>query len=558
MGVFLNEALIFHFSADVDPRSVTPESITIRPLPKQGADSRSTAKPSVANGRFDISGTRVRFLPKLGTARDLTDGGLLPGTRYEVLMRGFPSPDGLRSIDGLPLGVSSRMVFETAELTEPRQQIFDDTTPVVGQPLRLDTRKLGRSKSVTLRCAEPIDPSTLEDGEFHLVNPEGGETVRLEPRLIENDRVTGAKLELRPERRLTAGVYAFPADLVVSVRDYGSNPVWYPSLIIGDQIQVLEEDERQTEYTEDFLGDDSLNRRSPLPVPDSDGSASWIGDGRVTIRFPAAAGSGADGTCRLTGTDGRTDIHATRLSVVEGEQVELLSAPGLVTLRAQGTLSVKGSITRRCGRESEVTHARGETLSSWLQRAREVDAPWTVLIAGGDLVIDDLGSLDVDGPLVLVAGGSIRITGRVRAQERQLWRLGEGGGFRSDQPASPLDLELDPPYLNPLREPLTFRLLSQISPSGGGVERWIPAVVSKMDGSGLARVLFLPADLPLTMPLDTWGAVDDPTRLESKGALRLLFELRVDPPVRQSRKLPLWDPPVIDSVTLKWEPIEGR
>ncbi|MFT7485698.1 MAG: hypothetical protein ACI9F9_001548, partial [Candidatus Paceibacteria bacterium] len=106
-GVYLNEALVFHFSGPIDSSSVTRESLSVRPL--------NGSQP--ASGSYEVDGDRIRFLPELGLAKDLSDGGLKPGTRYVVTLLGFPAPDGLRSTAGHPLARSARFEFETAALT---------------------------------------------------------------------------------------------------------------------------------------------------------------------------------------------------------------------------------------------------------------------------------------------------------------------------------------------------------------------------------------------------------------------------------------------------------
>ena len=77
-------------------------------------------------------------------------------------------------------------------------------------------------------------------------------------------------------------------------------------------------------------------------------------------------------------------------------------------------------------------------LSEWLADVAVADPAWTVVIAGGDLVVR--GSIEVGTPLLLVAGGRIRVYGRVRAAEDQLRLLGRGGGSDLNPTASPADL----------------------------------------------------------------------------------------------------------------------
>ncbi len=556
-GVFLNEALVFHFSGDVDGSSVTSTSLSVRP------EGESTP----AKGDFEIDGGRVRFVPDLGKERDLSDGGLRPGTRYEVLVQGFPAVDGVRSEAGWPLAQSARFFFRTAALAEPREQIFDDSTPGVGAALRLNEAQSGpiildSDDSLELMCSEPLDPSTLVDGEF-VLQPvaAGAEPVPLDPRLRANSREEGAILELRPRRLLGVGRYYLRpraperAGLQPSItlRDFGGNQVWYPLRPVERvPIDVLERGEKvQPEFPLSFLNDQLY---SQLVVPGVDGSAYWNDIGQVTVRYPRSAGLGTDGSCELGVAESRSDIHSTSMIVPEGRTAQLLSEPGLVVLRSQGKLVVSGRLTRKAGSgQPMVRHIeRGQALSEWLKVASEEDFNWTVIVAGGDLVIE--GELEVEGPLLLAAGGRIRITGRVRAQKGDLWLVGEGGGGDIDPTASRADLELDAPFTNPLVNSLTFALLSNPVPPSGGVSRWLDPIEQAEARNGSYSIQYLPPDLPYGAPLEDWGAVDSPRDLLDSSSLRLLIQLRVDPAGPGQKKYGLWYPPVVDDVRLIWEP----
>jgi hypothetical protein len=434
--------------------------------------------------------------------------------------------------------------------------MFDDRTPARGERLVLVTPRLRSADSLLFDCAEPLDPLSLVDGEFSL-RPLGegrGGEVPLDPWLRANSHEEGARLELRPRRRLAPGRYLLEAAGVALVRDLGGNPVWVPGFPGEQVVEVEESGEVRSRDGESFLDDARL---STIPVPGVDGAATWDDGGRVTVRYPAAAGTGAEGRVVLRGAEGRRDLHAARLDVPPGAEVELGSAPGLVVLRSQGRLSIEGRVTRASGPGNAMNPERGATLTEFLARARELaelggEPNWTVLVAGGDLLVP--GELLVDGPLLLVAGGRIVVTGRVRAQEGQLWLLGRGGGNGLQAARGEAELVIDPPFLNPLVEPLTFGALSAPMPATGGVLRWIGAEVVGDPRDGALEVLFVPADADLGAPRERWGAVRSPRDLLSAPALRLLVLLTVEPPDPQSRRPPPWNPPLVDEVRLEWEP----
>lgn len=544
-GVFLNETLSFDFSRPVDPLSVTRSGLRIR-------DDQGRA----ARGVFRVEGERVRFLPDPVLEPDLSDGGFRPGTRYAVVMAGFPALDALRSADGHPLARTWRWSFETAHVTEPRGQMFEDRTPARGSHLVLRTRRTVRDAPVVLlECEEPVDPSTLFARDFHFVAP-SGEEIEVRARLLRNsERDTGprraaAVIEIAPQAVLQAGRHELRIDPGLRLRDFGGNPLLW-QLDPGarqEAVSVVEAGEQKGYLVQDFL--DAGDQTTP-PVPGADGTARW-GQGKVTIRYPAAAGTGAAGDETLTGKEERKDLHATRIALEQDDECSL-TAPGLVVLRAQGALRIRGRLARGGGGGPPMDCVPGERLSAWLARAIAEDPAWTVLIAGGDLEI--AGEVVTQGPLLLVAGGWIRVSGTVRAEEKQLWLLGEGGGSSLPVTASRIELEIDPPRENPLRRPLRFAALSNPLPPWGGVESWYPAEESGSAGAGAFRVRFVRSELVFAD--QDWDPRPDPRQLDPPGRLRLLIELEIGPapggPMAERR----WDPPLVDRVRLSWEREEG-
>ena len=305
----------------------------------------------------------------------------------------------------------------------------------------------------------------------------------------------------------------------------------------------------------------------------SDGTAHWDGTGRVEIRYPRAAGDGADRRQVLEGAFGEGDLQATRLTVPSGEELRL-EGEGLVVLRSQGRVDLIGDLVRRTGVPPRPMWARPgeegppvggtvEDLSRWLERARAANEPWTVIIAGGDLVVR--GKIDVDTPLLLVAGGWIRGAGQPRTAPGQLWLLGSGGGFdlrhHADPTAMPVldpPLTIDPPLVNRLRETVTFVAVSAPAPKLVEPRSWgAPEVVAyepapragKKRGAALVQYLTV-GEPALTEELlgqairheEPMGAVGD----RAGGRVRLRVELVVHPFPGP------WDPPFLDRVRLRW------
>lgn len=608
-GVFLNEDTLLYFTDDVDRTSVTSTSVRI--LAPDGTPARGT---------LSVEGQRLRFQPAPVLAPDLSDGGYLPGTRYVVEVAGFPRLDGVRSVDGAPLETTVRFAFRTVDVTTPRSGlIFDDREPDRTRPLRLFPsavlggaagHEVGSLESLYLRSEKPLDPSTIDPLGFELVAQSGGRRITLRTRLIENwsdarprprparahsaappeawlRDPRAALLELTPLERLPAGTYelvrrqdeprwrvelrldagwplprvlAWPDAATSPLRpsDFSGHPVWHPSIVPKVRVRDRGDEGGRGSFVERFL---DTRLRSPLPVPEVDGTAAWTDTGRVEVRYPAAAGSGSDGAVVLGGDEPRRSLHATRLHSSKGTTTTLAPGPGLVVLRSQGRIELDGELVRRTGSTREQVDAhptldgkgverRTETLSAWLARQEATDATFTVIVAGGDLVVGPEASIEVDAPLLLVAGGVVRVTGSVRGIAGAVWILGEGGGLGISPPASAATrLDIDPPRgANPLREPLRFAVLSGPLPQRGEVASWLSAEAwgsTAVQGRWRVRYVRPVQGVPRTFA--ELEPADSPRLLEPSGPIQVLVELEVAPGPGA------WITPFVDELRLTWD-----
>ncbi len=556
-AVFLNEPIVFHFSEDLDPSSVTSASLAVT-----GPDGER------ARGEFEVAGSQVRFVPAPVLAAALDDGGFLPGRRYRAVLAGFPRPDALRGRSGAPLERSLEWRFRAADRDSP-SGLFVDRTP--GTPLALQLApgagRIGPAEPISIVGQEPVDPSTVSAEDFVLQpvlttrpRPELGDPVPLLALLRDNrerrfaSTRPGMHLELRPRIPLEPGLYQLRLDPErFGLQDLGGNRAFVRGLGPG-QVHVVEVVERPSEsqsgtYRESFLDPATA---STARVPGADGAAWWGGTGRVEVRYPRAAGDGADGATVLGAVEERRDVRATRLELPAGGRCELAREPGLVVLRAQGSLEIDGTLVRGAvGPPDWIRPSEGppRTLTSWLEDAAASESSWTVLVAGGDLLVR--GELRVAGPLLLVAGGRIRNSGTITsAQEDGVFRLREGGGGGLLAHEAPL--VVDPPQANPLREPLTFSVLSAPLPPSGGVRRWRPRVnVGGHAGAGSYRVRFLHVDDVPGLGDPAPRGVDYPAALDADRSLRLWIELHVPPSDGA------WDPPWVDFVEFAWDQLEG-
>jgi hypothetical protein len=441
--------------------------------------------------------------------------------------------------------------------------VFDDASPGTGAHVSLpNARRLHPGEALVLECSEPLDPSSLREEEFRIERVPAGEagfTCGVKVRFLANHPEGSrgplepcAVIELMPTERLELGSYLLIGS-GVTLTDYGGNPVWPAAL--GRQPHAFgvrrappsgsSELDSQAHYQLSFL---DRTEFLPVAVPGTDGLAHWGDRGLLSVRYPKAAGDGSLGALDLRGPEERHDLQATTLSVAKGARVDLGAGSGLCVLRAQGRVHLAGRLERQIAQTDEPQpgpalpghpYLDGESLSQWLERARAEDWPWTVVIAGGDLVID--GDLIVNTPLLLVAGGWIRVEGRVDQPLGQLWLLSEGGGLRMDPTATVPDLVFEVPDGNPLKQTLHLAAVSAPLPARVISYRWLEPLVGGRQGAGRYEVSYLPA----TGPVERARAVTHPRLLEGEGPVRVLLELFVPPG-------PLWDPPSLDFVTLRW------
>jgi hypothetical protein len=599
-GVFLNETLVLHFSRDLDRSSVTRASVAV-------VDDRGRPVP----GELAVDGPRVAFTPLLPRSPDLTDGGFLPGSRFHVAVTGFPFPDGVRGRDGEPLRASRAFSFRTVPVPDRGDEaVF--APPLVEAPAYLGVRvaQVGPVDPIVLTTDVPLDPRTVTGDAFELLD--GTEPLRLRVTLAAND-ASGARIDLRALgagrgrlRALEPGAWyvlriAEGAEPPRTLGGIPVQPAWAVSRLGGARIEVgsrlgthrLEFDRPRiwsAPVGAGNLGPDQL--WSVEPLGDVDGTATW-GDGAIAIRYPAAAGTGADGAVALEAVapERLRDVHATQLLLAPNRTVTL-PADGLVVLRSQGAMRIAGALRRPPRPEAAeapappMTFPAGDTLSAWLERARAENPPWTVLIAGGDLYVDrgpeDSGGVDVAGPLLLVAGGRLRISDTLRAGA--LWRLAPGDANELARPElawvpSAVDWSLPPeerfrvdaPERNPLVEPLTFGVQSAGFRPPAGVAAWRPGRYHAEPGNGGVRVRWIGQRFT-AHGFEEYGPVDDVLLLAGSDALRFTVELTVPAALREPyhagdagdagdaerEKAGMWDPPTVEYVELRWDaPLPG-
>jgi len=594
----LNSEISLEFSGVIDPTSVTGESVRL-------IDS-ATGEP--ARGEWTVDGRQLVFTPEGVKREDLGGGAYTPGARLDLVVGGFPRIAAVRSVEGEAL---SRPLVATFDVVSADADVvFLDASPERTDPLYLRPSEPGATATrpplehdgvLVVACDEPLDPRTLfaEDFEFARAPAPGGPPIApggaadedvvpvQSARFLRNGfgptRADGpaALIQFTPQRSFAVEGFSASEYVLrprasspggVRLRDFSGGVPDIQRVRFNVARYPDESAEGAETYAFDFLDRDDL---APLADETADGAAHWQETGRVSVRFPRAAGGGGAGALDLPAGDfaGR-DVEAT--SVRLGPDVECrLAGTGLVVLRAQGKIELDGRLLRRLepgvqpppmwrpGDGLPGPGRTGQTLTSWLDAAIERNEPWTVVIAGGDVVIR--GEVDLDTPLLVVAGGRIRGRLAPRVARDQLWLLGDGGfdfGARSasvaSNPAPPL--VIDPPAVNPLKETLTFVAYSAPVPKADAPREWgLPRVTARDGPHGEVDVTFIGAEIQggagggfdagqAVRHVEPMGVVRESSGAARAGArVRLRVELVVRPDPGAE-----WDPPVLDRVLLTW------
>ncbi len=122
-GIPLNNPLIFTFSANVNPLSITPD--TLRVVGAIGPFFETTV----------VDGNLVALNPDIPNFDDYSDAGLAPGTTYTVSFPVFPAPSTIETPDGKPLLLADNFTFVTLPapvFIEHRRPIQHGLPPSLG------------------------------------------------------------------------------------------------------------------------------------------------------------------------------------------------------------------------------------------------------------------------------------------------------------------------------------------------------------------------------------------------------------------------------------------
>ena len=106
-GIPLNQPLIFTFSANINPATITPDSLRV--VGDTGPFFESTV----------VDGNLVALVPTVPNFADYSDAGFAPDTEYTVSLTEFPAVTTIESTTGKPLLQAASFTFRTLPAPSP-------------------------------------------------------------------------------------------------------------------------------------------------------------------------------------------------------------------------------------------------------------------------------------------------------------------------------------------------------------------------------------------------------------------------------------------------------
>jgi hypothetical protein len=375
---FLNERVILQFSTNVDPASVTPDTVQIR--------LRDSLFTIPAAGDLVVRGNLVEFVPRLPTRVDLSDAGLARNTTYRVFVPGGSSTGNtVRSTNGSKLGASFVVTFRARNrepfLIDPVPGPPSITTVAIdlngdgqfdadGRPETQNSEEFPDLAAVPLLAnspvglaraplaigffiSEPLSPaSVFEDFEgdgkidhVQLFDPGSNTCIPSNVELFQNflpaENRYFTLIKLTPRTTLPAST-DIQARVLEGIVD-GATPPFelesYSAIIAtrGGPLTLIDA------LIEDF--DDRANAG-----PSS--SAGWdAGDSNVLVAGLGVGGTGVNGSLTIASMETRTlntannegYFNFTNLTI-EPEGVLVLLGPNPARLFVQGNADIRGSI----------------------------------------------------------------------------------------------------------------------------------------------------------------------------------------------------------------------
>lgn len=539
----LNRSIVLQFRGGlVDPASIHGGGIVI--------EEESGRSRGLVPGRFEVTNdNRVAFHPRLASMANLSDGGLLPGRRYRIVVRGFPSAAGVRSTTGQVLSRSMAVSFVTAA---SGRELFEDfnagVRPVMTTDHPVDFDGVGPAEvhiesgtRLVLQMNKPARPDGIRKENFIVRTGVRGEfTIPLELRLF-NDAIP-PRIELEAKTPLDPGTSAL-VELSPNITDLGGAPFQGP--LTPRFVWVAESRAFvPAVLIQEFLGmpdPSAAGSGSPSPAQTAGAAAAtaaWAGDGRATVHFPAIAASAPDGIVHFA-PDQVLPVRVASLSMSFPPGSQFKAVSGTV-LSSQKNLNMDSMIKlQKDG--APVPQTDGVPPGFDL-----------AIIAAGNLSVG--GAIQGSGTVLLAAGGTVTITREARLKVKSL-RIVAPAGFTilGDVPAEREVTRTPLADAQSIASPesLIYEITSPWQRAGTGM--FSVGNVDWVGDPGAAKISIL---LRSARALPNSGALVDPTtvsnwtdRLEDVPAGdRLQFKLQFEiPPQAPGRPFRI---PFVDRVSI--------
>ncbi|MCB9825629.1 MAG: hypothetical protein H6805_07340 [Planctomycetes bacterium] len=152
-GIPLNQALILTFSEDVDPDTITLD--TLRVIGATGPFFEATI----------VDGNLVALLPRTPNFGDYSDVGLSPNTTYTLSLPVYPATATIRTPDGKQLVEADSFFFRTLgtpTFVEPRRAVVHGLVPSQGG--RSDDEGCLQNIANALYVSPQVDASVIQTG----------------------------------------------------------------------------------------------------------------------------------------------------------------------------------------------------------------------------------------------------------------------------------------------------------------------------------------------------------------------------------------------------------
>ncbi len=152
-GIPLNNPLIFTFSANVAPGTITPDSLRV--VGTTGPFFETTV----------VDGNLVALLPRSPNFEDYSDSGMAPDIEYTVSLTTFPAVTTIESVSGKPLLDAESFTFKTQPFPvfiEPRRPINHGTPWTQGG--RSDDAGCLQNSDNELYVTPFTDPAAIQTG----------------------------------------------------------------------------------------------------------------------------------------------------------------------------------------------------------------------------------------------------------------------------------------------------------------------------------------------------------------------------------------------------------